>query len=206
LLYVEQRSAANQRTPGPRYSYVLFDHTRPQFEPLRVVGTAIAWDRAGLRLLLVQPEGGGQVVLGWPMLESGQFEVELVLSEQEASMGPCALSPEGHTLLRGDSPLVSLCNQVDTYQIAISPALRAVPVSGPHGQQTGAHLYTQSRTVQVSCPITSAQLLERGHRVRHEQKHGLHEERASRGESRVAFYVEQVGSRVAGFALESRNA
>ena len=117
LLYVEARAPGDQGVSTSRYSYVLFNPATGQFEALSIPGTAIAWDVAGERLLSVQGAEAGGLALGWLVMESGEFVPELTLSEREGSMGPYALSSDGQALLRADSPLVNLCNQVDKYRI-----------------------------------------------------------------------------------------
>jgi len=121
LLYVEQR-VAGEGSAGSRYSYILFEPATRDSESLNIVGTAIAWDDAGERLLMVRPADAGGIGLGWQTIDTGDFAVELVYTEQESLFGPYALSPDSAKLLRGDNAQASLCDDVELYQIGTHEA------------------------------------------------------------------------------------
>jgi hypothetical protein len=115
LLYLERRAPG---ASSSLYGYVLLDLTTRQVEPLNLTGTVAAWDASSGRLLMVRPQDGEGLALGWHDLETDEFEVELAYTEQESLLGPYALSPNGGTLLRSDSAEPSLCLDLETYRLS----------------------------------------------------------------------------------------
>ena len=139
LLYVEER-VAGEGAAGSQYSYLEYEVATREFEVLGLVGTAIAWDDTGERLLMIRPADAG-IELGWTAIETGDFAIELVYTGQESLLGPYALSPDGGTLLRGDNVQASLCNEVGSYQMgshgAFEPylSLACFPSWSPDGSE-----------------------------------------------------------------------
>ena len=118
LLYLEESPTEAPAPPSQTtYRYLAYDPSTGGFMEIPVEGIPIDWDESSEQILLIRANNEGVYELALYSYVSGDLAFELTLGEAGDLAGPHALSPDGATLLRGDSPTDTRCNEISAYSI-----------------------------------------------------------------------------------------
>jgi hypothetical protein len=119
LLYMEEsRTEAPAPPSETTYRYLAYTPSTGEFLEIPVEGIPIDWDEFSEQVLLIRANNEGVYELGWYSYDSGEFVLELTVGDAAEIAGPHTLSPDGVTLIRGDSPLETRCNEISAYSMS----------------------------------------------------------------------------------------
>lgn len=118
LLYVRESPGENRaQLSESTYRYVVIRPIDGTFEEISAEGAVLDWRDEDASLLLVRSNEDGLLELGWYFYLTGEFSREIIYDDSEKMGGPHVLSPDGLTLIRGDSMSPTRCTELDRHDI-----------------------------------------------------------------------------------------